>query len=132
MEQELVNGVWKRKLIRHIGTAKSDLDLSLLMERAKQTLDQLERPNQLRFPFPSDIETSRLRTIGEFHQGADIVLGHLFDRRHGSEMAKEATSWTELGNSTLPLYYRLEDSGWGSRDVSTSTGTHNTILLSRF
>lgn len=80
MEQELVNGVWKRKLIRHIGTAKSDLDLKLLMESAKQTLDQLERPNQLRFPFPSEIETSGLRTVGEFHQGADLVLGHLFDR----------------------------------------------------
>ena len=80
MEQELVNGVWKRKLVRHIGTAKSDLDLKLLMERAKQTLDQLERPNQLRFPFPSDIETSGLRTIGQFHQGADLVLGHIFDQ----------------------------------------------------
>ena len=80
MEQELENGVWKRKLVRHIGTAKSDLDLSLLMERAKQTLDQLERPNQLRFPVPYEIETSGLRTIGQFHQGADLVLGHLFDR----------------------------------------------------
>lgn len=80
MEQERVNGVWKRKLVRHIGTAKSDLDLRLLMETAKQTLDQLERPNQLRFPFSSEIETSGLRSVGEFHQGADLVLGHLFDR----------------------------------------------------
>ena len=75
MEQELVNGVCRRKLIRHIGTAKPDLDLKLLMERAKETLDQPERPNQLRFPFPSEIETSGLRTIGHFHQGADLVLG---------------------------------------------------------
>jgi hypothetical protein len=80
MEQELVNGVCRRKLIRHIGTAKPDLDLKLLMERAKETLDQPERPNQLRFPFPSEIETSGLRTIGHFHQGADLVLGQIFDR----------------------------------------------------
>ncbi len=79
MEQELVDGHWKRKLICHIGTAKSDFDLKLLMERAKQTLDKLERPNQLRFPFPSEIQTSDLRTIGQFHQGADLILGHLFD-----------------------------------------------------
>ena len=34
MDKELADGVWKKKLIRHVGTAKSDLDLAVLMQKA--------------------------------------------------------------------------------------------------
>jgi len=32
VEKRLENEVWKKKLIRHIGNAKSDTDLEFLME----------------------------------------------------------------------------------------------------
>ena len=70
MEQELVDGVWKRKLVRHIGTAKSDLELEILTRKAKEILDELKRPNQLRIPFSVEQSyTGNLRTVGEFYQG---------------------------------------------------------------
>jgi len=34
MDKELTDGVGKKKLIRHVGTARSDLDLAGLMKKA--------------------------------------------------------------------------------------------------
>ncbi len=80
VEKQRENGVWKKRLIRHIGTAKSDTDLEFLMEKAKEALLELKHKDQLRLPFPDDSSLSGLRTVGEYHQGADLVLGGLFDR----------------------------------------------------
>ena len=80
VEKRLEYGVWKKKLIRHIGTAKSDTDLEFLMEKAQETLLELKHKDQLMLPFPDDSSLSGLRTVGEYHQGAELVLGGLFDR----------------------------------------------------
>lgn len=80
MEKELVDGVWKKRLIRHVGTAKSDLDLIVLMQRAKEIVFQLERPGQLELGFGDFAHRSGLRMTGEYHEGADLILGHFFDR----------------------------------------------------
>ena len=80
VEKRLEYGVWKKKLIHHIGTAKSDTDLEFLMEKAQETLLELKHKDQLMLPFPDDSSLSGLRTVGEYHQGAELVLGGLFDR----------------------------------------------------
>ena len=80
MDKQLENGVWKKKLIRHIGTAKSELDLKFLDQKAKEVLHELKHKNQLELEFPSYEDMTGLRTVGEFHQGADMVLGALVDR----------------------------------------------------
>ncbi len=82
MDKELTDGVWKKKLIRHVGTAKSDLDLAVLMQKAKEMLFQLERPGQLDLEFGDIRNRSGLRVTGEYHEGADLILGHFFDRLH--------------------------------------------------
>lgn len=38
MDKRLENGIWQKKLIRHVGTAKSDIDLVVLLEKAKDAL----------------------------------------------------------------------------------------------
>jgi hypothetical protein len=80
MKQVQVDGIWKRKVVLHVGTAKSDLDLSLLLIEANKLLGQLEKPDELRFDFSFEIATSALRKIGDFRQSADLVLGQLYDR----------------------------------------------------
>ena len=80
MDKKVENGVWKKKLIRHIGTAKSELDLKFLDQKAKEVLRELKHKNQLELKFPSYQDVTGLRTIGEFHQGPDLVLGGLVDR----------------------------------------------------
>ena len=47
MDKQVENGVWKKKLIRHIGTAKSELDLKFLNQKAKEVLHELKPKNQL-------------------------------------------------------------------------------------
>ena len=64
MDKELADGVWKKKLIRHVGTAKSDLDLAVLMQKAKEMLFQLERPGQLDLEFGDIRNRSGLRVTG--------------------------------------------------------------------
>lgn len=78
--KELVGGVWKKKLIRRVGTAKSELDLIVLMQSAKEILFQLERLGQLNLELGDFTHQSGLRITGEYHKGADLVLGHFFDR----------------------------------------------------
>lgn len=80
MDKRFEDGTWKKKLVRHIGTAKSELDLKLLDEKAKEALFELKHKNQLTLEFPSKADLTGLRTIGEYHQGADLVLGALVDR----------------------------------------------------
>ena len=103
MEQELVDGVWKRKLVRHIGTAKSDLELEILTRKAKEILDELKRPNQLRIPFSVEQSyTGDLRTVGEFYQGADLVLGHLFDRLDIDRCESQLLRFLTIARILLP------------------------------
>ena len=80
MDKQFEDGVWKKKLIRHIGTAKSELDLKFLNENAKEVLYELKHKNQLALEFPGQSDMTGLRTVGEYHQGADLVLGTLMDR----------------------------------------------------
>lgn len=79
MDQRLENGKWKKKLVTHVGTARSDSDLKVLIEKAKETLNELRHKDQMMLDF-ADVDLSGLRTIGSYHQGADLVLGNLFDR----------------------------------------------------
>ena len=80
MDKQFEDGVRKKKLIRHIGTAKSELDLKFLNEKAKEVLYELKHKNQLALEFPDQSDMTGLRTVGEYHQGADLVLGTLMDR----------------------------------------------------
>ncbi|TAN25966.1 MAG: IS1634 family transposase, partial [Actinomycetota bacterium] len=80
MDKELTDGVWKKKLIRHVGTARSDLDLAVLMQKAQEMLFQLERPGQFNLEFGDMGNRSGLRVTGEYHEAAELVLGHFFDR----------------------------------------------------
>ena len=80
MDKRFEDGIWKKKLVRHIGTAKSELDLRFLNEKAKEVLFELKHKNQLALEFPEQADLTGLRTIGEYHQGADLVLGALVDR----------------------------------------------------
>ena len=49
-------------------------------EKAKEALFEMEHKNQLIFEFPSQADLTGLRTMGEYHQGAELVLGALVDR----------------------------------------------------
>lgn len=42
MDKRLENGIWQKKLIRHVVTAKSDVDLMVLLDKAKDALFELE------------------------------------------------------------------------------------------
>ncbi len=50
------------------------------MQRAKEILFRLERPGQLDLEFGDFARRSGLRVTGEYHEGADLILGHFFDR----------------------------------------------------
>jgi len=43
-------------------------------------LIQLERPGQPNREFGDTGDQSSLRLIGQYHEAADLVLGHFFDR----------------------------------------------------
>lgn len=72
VEKQFENGKWKKKLIRHIGTTKSDIDLEFLTSKAKETLDELKNKDQLRLSFPNNAALSGLRTLGEYHTKVQI------------------------------------------------------------
>lgn len=80
MDKRFEDEAWKKKLICHIGTAKSELDLKFLNQKAKEVLRELKHKNQLTLEFPSNADMTGLRTVDEHHQGADLVLGALADR----------------------------------------------------
>jgi hypothetical protein len=46
----------------------------------EETVHRLKHKNQLELEFPRYQDVTGLRTVGEFHQGADLVLGVLVDR----------------------------------------------------
>ena len=48
-------------------------------EKAKEALYELKHKNQLVLEFPDQSDMTGLRTAGEYHQGADLVLGTLMD-----------------------------------------------------
>ena len=55
VEKQFEGGKWKKKLICHIDTAKSDIDLEFLTSKAKETLDELKNKDQWDFHFPLGI-----------------------------------------------------------------------------
>lgn len=74
VEKQLVEGRWKKILVRHIGVAKSDSDLQFLIAKAKEALFELEHKDQLDLPFPTSSTLSGLRTFAVYNQGANLVL----------------------------------------------------------
>lgn len=80
MQKVLVDGIWKKQLVRHIGTARHELDLAALMTKAEMVKRQLAQGDQIALPLPSTVQASRLQCVGESWIGAETVLGCLFDR----------------------------------------------------
>ncbi|NNN21792.1 MAG: hypothetical protein HKL80_07320 [Acidimicrobiales bacterium] len=80
MEKVLIDEAWKKKLIRHIGTAKGELDLALIPEQGQSTLLELKNGGQLVLPFLTGTDSNGLKVIGEYHHGAELILCHLFDQ----------------------------------------------------
>jgi transposase len=76
----LVNGVWKKRLIKHIGAAQAELDIAALIMQAEQTLAELRRGKQLPLRLMADTPASRLQRVGDYWQLAEVVLGGLYDR----------------------------------------------------
>lgn len=79
MQRVRVKGVWRNTLVRHIGTAKHELDIAVLLEQGKADLRTLHRGNQQALSLDSQV-VSDLRNNGEYWQLTETVLGHLFDR----------------------------------------------------
>lgn len=80
MEQVNVDGKWKRKLVQHIGTARDELEKELLLTRAREFVDTHRHPGQLFLQFlGDDNRRSNIKAIGEYWEGAELVLGTLFD-----------------------------------------------------
>jgi transposase len=75
-----VDGVWKKRLVKHIGAAQAELDIAVLMTRAEQTLAKLRQGEQLALRLTADVPSSRLQRVGDYWQLAEASLGGLFDR----------------------------------------------------
>lgn len=75
-----VDGVWKKRIVKHIGAAQAELDIAVLMVRAEQTLAELRQGRQLALRLTADAPLSRLRRVGDYWQSAEASLGGLFDR----------------------------------------------------
>lgn len=77
----LVAGVWKKRLVQHIGTASHILDIEVLLAKAEQVLAELRHGDQLALGFKTDFApASRLQRTGDYWQLADTILGNLYDR----------------------------------------------------
>lgn len=80
MEQARVDGVWKKQLVQHVGTAHDDLERELLLARAREIMDTRRHPGQLDLAFASGSALRlQVRAVGEYWEGAEVVLGTLFD-----------------------------------------------------
>ncbi len=79
MEQVLVGGRWKKRLVQHVGTAHDDLERELLLDRAREIVDIRRHPGQLDLAFASSTLRRQVRAVGEYWEGAELVLGTLFD-----------------------------------------------------
>jgi hypothetical protein len=76
----LVNGVWKKRLVVHVGTAQHELDIAVLVERAEHTLAELRQGDQLALRLAADAPVSHLQRVGDYWQLAEAALGGLYDR----------------------------------------------------
>jgi len=80
MEQVRLNGRWKKRLLEHVGTAHSEVELEILLGQAREIVDTKKQPGQLLLTFAQTPEQrSHLRTAGEYWEGVERVLGGLFD-----------------------------------------------------
>lgn len=79
-EQVFSESKWRRKVLCHIGTAKNDVELAVLLDQAQIKLDEMERGNQLMLPFEAEELTHRMELVGETLIEAEKILGSLFDR----------------------------------------------------
>ncbi|MBL8121389.1 IS1634 family transposase [Candidatus Saccharibacteria bacterium] len=75
-----INGVWKKQLVKHIGTAQHELDIAVLMLQAEQDLAAMRRGEQLVLQLTPDTPSSQLRRVGDYWQLAEASLGSLYDR----------------------------------------------------
>lgn len=76
----LVNGVWKKRLVKHIGAAQHELDIAILILQAEQTLAKLRQGEQLALRLTPAAPASRVRRVGDYWQLAEAALGSLYDR----------------------------------------------------
>lgn len=80
MKQAHVNGAWKKQLCQHVGTAHDELERTVLMARAREIVDTKRHPGQLPLTFAgNDALGSQVKMVGEYWEGAELVLGTLFD-----------------------------------------------------
>ena len=80
MEQVRIDGKWKRRLVAHVGTARNDIERALLLDRAHDLADTKRHPGQLPLTFAgNDALGSQVKMVGEYWEGAELVLGTLFD-----------------------------------------------------
>ena len=78
VERVKVDGRYTTRLLKHIGTARSDDELEILKRIAETDRSRLSNPNQLRL----DLGQNSLRglfSLGVFHHGAELVFGDIFD-----------------------------------------------------
>ena len=80
VQKVLVSGVWKKQLVKHIGTARHELDIAVLVSQAEQTLTTLRQGEQLTFQLTDPAPVSRLQRVGDYWQLAEASLGGLYDR----------------------------------------------------
>lgn len=82
-------GKWYKELIQHIGTASHDLDIVLLIEKAKAIKQELEHKDQVEI-FKTHMPVSKVVRLGDYLIGAEVSLGVLFDRfnLNNSELLK--------------------------------------------
>lgn len=80
MEQVNVEGRWKKRLVQHVGTAHTEVEVAIMVDRAREIMDTQRNPGQLQLAFArGDVVQSQVRMVGEYWQGAEVVLGTLFD-----------------------------------------------------
>ncbi len=80
MEQILAGGKWKRRLVQHVGTAHNDLERDLILGRAREIVETKRHPGQIPLAYASgNALRMHAKAVGEYWEGAELVLGTLFD-----------------------------------------------------
>lgn len=80
MEQARVDGAWKKRLVQHVGTAHDDLERELLVARAREVMATRRHPGQVELALAGrDAHRRHVTAVGEYWEGAELVLGGLFD-----------------------------------------------------
>ncbi len=82
VDKVLVQGKWAKKVVRHVGTGHSDAETAALVEAARHEIANRVAGGQMLLSLsPPQVDpVGALRMDGVYWEGAEVLLGSLFDR----------------------------------------------------